>query len=41
MTQTLYEKYGGKKTVGQIVINFYQKIMADENLKKLYIMNKK
>ena len=36
MTQTLFEKYGGKKTVGQIVINFYQKLMADENLKKFF-----
>jgi hemoglobin len=36
MSQTLFEKYGGKKTVGQIVINFYQKLMADENLKKFF-----
>ena len=36
MTQTLFEKYGGKKTVAQIVINFYQKIIADDNLKKFF-----
>ena len=36
MTQTLFNKYGGKKTVGTIVINFYQKVMADENLKKFF-----
>jgi hemoglobin len=36
MSETLFEKYGGKKTVGQIVINFYQKLMADENLKKFF-----
>jgi hemoglobin len=36
MSQTLYEKYGGKKTVGQIVVNFYQKVMADESLKKFF-----
>ena len=36
MSQTLFDKYGGKKTVGQIGINFYQKVMADENLKKFF-----
>ena len=36
MSETLFQKYGGKKTVSQIVINFYQKLMADENLKKFF-----
>ena len=36
MSQTLFNKYGGKETVGQIVIKFYQKVMADENLKKFF-----
>tara|TARA_A100001234_G_C12421578_1_gene298850 strand:- start:57 stop:419 length:363 start_codon:yes stop_codon:yes gene_type:complete len=36
MSETLFNKYGGKETVGQIVVKFYQKVMADENLKKFF-----
>lgn len=36
MSESLYDKYGGFSTVGQIVHNFYEKIMDEESLEAYF-----